>query len=275
MTRWSTATAAHAATKATAAADSLMAWLRAQPGERDPIAAAAPGAEGSSVVEPLAAALMAPAAPAGALASATASQWDKQGAPLRLVHTDWLHHRLLVSGPATDLAAFKQAAAGAGTVPWQLDLGRLEEDLFHLLAAGPSRSLSLSGARILASQLRCAAAERHALALARVGHSRACPFDLHALVPVPDAILGRGPDDPEALAWLWIHWGTTEMLRHVAEDEATAAALRRADPETRPGIAIWVLTFWSADWTPWRALSAIAARWPSLRFDTRPSYDAR
>ena len=134
----------------------------------------------------------------------------------------------------------------------------------------PSRSLSLAGARILAGQLRVAVAERHALALARVGHSRACPFDLHALVPVPDAILRRGPDDPEALAWLWTHWGTTEMLRHVAEDEATAAALRG---RAGPGTATWVLTFWSADWTPWRALTAIAARWPSLRFDPRPSYD--
>ena len=27
-----------------------------------------------------------------------------------------------------------------------------------------------------------------------------------------------------ALAWLWTHWGTTEMLRHVAEDESAAAA---------------------------------------------------
>jgi hypothetical protein len=37
---------------------------------------------------------------------------------------------------------------------------------------------------------------------------------------------------------------------------------------------VWVVTFWSADWTPWRALAQIAARWPSLRIDTRPSYDA-
>ena len=274
MTRWSTATAAHAATKATAAADSLMAWLRAQPGERDPIAAAAPGAEGSSVVEPLAAALMAPAAPAGALASATASQWDKQGAPLRLVHTDWLHHRLLVSGTATDLAAFKKPPPVPGRSRGNSISGDWRKIFSTCWPRARRVALAFGGADPGESIALCRA-ERHALALARVGHSRACPFDLHALVPVPDAILGRGPDDPEALAWLWIHWGTTEMLRHVAEDEATAAALRRADPETRPGIAIWVLTFWSADWTPWRALSAIAARWPSLRFDTRPSYDAR
>ena len=117
--------------------------------------------------------------------------------------------------------------------------------------------------------MRAAAARRHALAIGRVGHSHACPFDLHALVPVPDAILRRGPDDPQALDWLWTHWGTTQTLRHVAEDEAAAALRGRV----APGTAVWVVTFWSADWTPWRALAQIAARWPTLRFDTRPSYD--
>ena len=120
-------------------------------------------------------------------------------------------------------------------MPWQLDFDRMEEDLFHLLVAppapaGPRRAptggLSLAGARILAGQLRDAAARRHALAIAQVGHSRACPFDLHALVPVPDAMLRRGPDDPAALAWLWTHWGTTQALRHVAEDAAAGAALQ-------------------------------------------------
>ena len=54
----------------------------------------------------------------------------------------------------------------------------------------------------------------------RVGVSQACPFDLHALVPVHDHVLRLGPDDPTALAWLWEHWGTTQSLRHVAEDVA-------------------------------------------------------
>ena len=77
--------------------------------------------------------------------------------PLRLTHTDWLHHRLLITGSAADLAAFRQAAAGAGTIPWCLDLDRMEEDFFHLLVAPPragalippARSVSLAGARIL------------------------------------------------------------------------------------------------------------------------------
>ena len=131
----------------------------------------------------------------------------------------------MITGPDADLAALRTAASGAGTVPWQLDFDRVEEDLFHLLAvppapagalSAPARSLSLAGARILAGQLRDAAARRHALAIAQVGHSRACPFDLQALIPVPDAMLRRGPDDPAALAWLWTHWGTTQTLRHVA-----------------------------------------------------------
>ena len=188
---------------------------------------------------------------------------------LRPLHTDWLHHRLAVSGPAEDLAAFRAAAIGSGTIPWQLDLDLLEEDWFHLLASPPApqrRSVSLQGARVLAGQLRDAVARRHDVAVTRVGHSSACPFDLHALVPVPESVLRLGPDHPDALAWLWEHWGTTEALRHVAETTAPASR------QSAPGDAALHLSFWSADWTPWRALATVAARWPPLRFDIRPSY---
>ena len=68
---------------------------------------------------------------------------------------------------------------------------------------------------MLAAELRDAVARRHALAVARVGRSTACPFDLHALVPVPADVLRLGPDHPDALPWLWAHWGTTQALRHV------------------------------------------------------------
>jgi hypothetical protein len=37
---------------------------------------------------------------------------------------------------------------------------------------------------------------------------------------------------------------------------------------------IFRVTFWSADWTPWRALAQIAERWPSLQVEVRPSYEA-
>ncbi len=182
-------------------------------------------------------------------------------------HMDWLHHRLDVSGPPADLAAFRQAAAGTGTVPWHLDLGRMEEDWFHRLASPGRRTLSLQGARVLAGQLREAVERRHALALARVGRGTACPFDLHALVPVPPAILRLGPDDPEALTWLWANWGTTEPLRHVRADPGPGRAQDQRE--------IWRLGFWSADWTPWRALHRIRSDWPTLCLDARPAYDDR
>lgn len=212
-----------------------------------------------------------------AQASHTSARLDRPGGgaatagtPLRLAHTDWLHHRLEVSGPCEPVAAFQAAACGAGVVPWQLDLDRMEEDLFLLLAAPPPpqrRRLSLAGARVLAGQLRDAVAARQEAAASLVGRSRACPLDLHALVPLPPEVLRLGPDHPDALAWLWAQWGATAALRHVAV--APAPALRTPVPA---GIATVRFTFWSADWTPWRALAVVAARWPAVRFELRPSY---
>ena len=194
-------------------------------------------------------------------------------APLRLPHTDWLQHRLTISGLEGNVASFRAAAAGAGIIPWQLDLDALAEEWFLLLAAPPApqqRTLSLSGARVLAGQLREAVAARQAAACARVGRSRACPFDLHALLPVPDAILRLGADHPQALSWLWQHWGTTEALRHVAEDPDAAR-----DPlHAAAGEAVFRVDFWSADWTPWRALLRLREVWPALRFDICPRYEA-
>lgn len=184
-------------------------------------------------------------------------------------HTDWLYHRLRVSGPPDTLAAFREQAAGAGTVPWRLDLEQIEEDIFLRLASPPApqrRSLSLEGGRMLAAELREAVATRHALATARVGRSRACGFDLHELLPVPEAILALGPDHPDAIDWLWTNWGTTQALRHVTVEPTP----RGADA---PGEAVFELSFWSADWTPWRAFTALQARWTALRFVVTPRYD--
>jgi hypothetical protein len=223
--------------------------------------------------------LLAPSAP-------TRSRDDHvgDGNPCHLAHTDWLHHRLIVSDPAADIVAFRTAASGAGTIPWHLDLDRLEEDWFHLLVSPPApqqRSLSAEGARVFAGQLRAAVSLRHELGVARVGQSRACPFDLHALVPVPAAVLRLSPDDPASLDWLWTHWGTAQALRHVAADSS------HSDGEGQEGQAslpdgrivggddsIFRVTFWSADWTPRRALAQIAARWPTLQLDVRPTYEA-
>lgn len=178
--------------------------------------------------------------------------------PLRLAHTDWLYHHLDIEGPDADLDAFASRAAGAGTIPWRLDLDLIEEDTFHTLAV--AGALSLDGAAILAGQVREAVGRRHRLAVGRVGHSRACPFDLHSLLPVPDDVLSLGPDHPEALAWLWAGWGTTDALRHVTR--------RPSSTPTRLSFS-----FWSADWTPWRALEVVRADWPNLRFTARPLYD--
>lgn len=200
--------------------------------------------------------------------AATARVLSPQVVP---AHTDWLHHHLSVTGPAQELAAYRKAAAGAGVIPWTIDLDRMEEDFFLSLAAPPSgqkRTLSLDGARMLAAELREAVGRRYGLAIAQVGRSRACPFDLHALVPVPADVLLLGPDHPDALLWLWTHWGTTQILRHVAEERGSGP--RR---DAGPGEASWRLTFWSGDWTPWRALERVRADWPGLRFDVRPIYE--
>jgi len=87
---------------------------------------------------------------------------------------------------------------------------------------------------------------------------------------VPVDTLRLGPSHPDALAWLWAHWGTTQALRHVA------APVRRQAAQgciLAYGEARLHLSFWSADWTPWRALAQLRARWPLLRFEARPSYD--
>jgi len=110
----------------------------------------------------------------------------------------WLRHHLTVSGPHAVLAAFVAAARGPGTVPWRHDPTVVEEDVLNLLLAQPpaERNLSAAGCRILARQVLMAVEARLAQAAARAGQDRACSLDLHALLPVPDALLGRGPDDP-------------------------------------------------------------------------------
>jgi hypothetical protein len=98
--------------------------------------------------------------------------------------------------------------------------------------------------------------------------SRACPLDLHRLLPVPERLLRLGPEHPEALAWLWAHWGTPQALRQVVELPVPARGRPRP---IDPGL-LW-LGFWAADWTPWRAILALRARWPDLRLAVRPLYD--
>ncbi len=278
-----------AARMADAAADAVLAWLDRQtaataemPDTGAGLTSAASDARGMDMTlahEPHHSALADPVVEPINEATPHALDDGETGASGRAaamapVHTDWLFHHLDITGPAGDLQTFQNAARGAGSIPWHLDLDRMQEDIFLLLAAPPQpqqRSLSVAGARILAEELRVAVARRHEITVARVGVSKACPLDLHALLPVPLDILRLGPDHPEARAWLWAHWGTTQALRHVAARPTPPSGSRDGYGvgETRVH-----LSFWSADWTPWRALRRLRERWPLVGFEVRPSYEA-
>jgi hypothetical protein len=183
---------------------------------------------------------------------------------LALPNPEWLPHRLTVSGPHADVAAFQRAAAGPGSIPWTLDYDRMEEDWGHgLLAPSPAlRGISVEGARVLTRRLREVVAVIAARANEAAYGNVKCPLDLHSLVPVPDKVLGLGPDDPVAIAWLWHHWGTTWALRGVEE-----VPLDDAEGLIGAGLAAVSYRFWSADWTPWRAIAAMRSRWPSMAFE--------
>jgi hypothetical protein len=179
---------------------------------------------------------------------------------------DWQYRHLTVSGPAAPLTAFAEAARGAGVIPWQLDYARIEEDIFHLAVAQPParRRLSIAGCHLLARQFRAQVEARQAQAVARVGRSRACPFDLHALLPVPEAILQLGPAPPTALAWLVEHWGTQDGLRHVVlRPDANAG---RRLPRNHRVVGYGFFAFGTA---PHAAVASLQARWPGLRLALR------
>jgi hypothetical protein len=179
----------------------------------------------------------------------------------------WLYHHLTISGPAEAVASFAEAAQGAGIVPWRVEAARLEEDIFHLAASQPRpvRSLTVEGCRILARQFRERVEARAGKAAALIGHSRACPFDLHTLLPVPPAILELGPTHPEALTWLAAHWGLTDSPRQVAERPGTTAGRRLSR-----GHRVIGYSFFTAGETPEVAVAQLRPRWPTLRFTLQP-----
>lgn len=174
---------------------------------------------------------------------------------LALRQPEWIGNQLTVTGPVTELVRFRHEAAGPGVVPWSLDLDQFEETWVARLLAPPTdqRGITLQGARILARQLRDTIWETHEWAVGQMA-SRACPFDLNRLVPVPATILCLGVDHPEAQTWMWRNWGTTWGLRRV-EKVSTGMA---------DGLEY---RFWSADWAPWPALVTIRERWPILTFE--------
>ncbi|SHK11699.1 hypothetical protein SAMN02745194_04214 [Roseomonas rosea] len=180
-------------------------------------------------------------------------------------HTEWLPFRLTVGGPAATVAAFAAAAAGPGVTPWQIDFAAMEEDVFHRLASRYPRAgrLSLEGCRVFAAQLRERAEDRHRQVLVTAEGSRAGPLDLHALLPVPAAVLALGPDHPEARHWLRIHWGTEELRR---VERLAATASRR--PKGQVGLRFG---FFAANAAPTAAVRRLAKAWPGLRLDLRPA----
>ena len=152
------------------------------------------------------------------------------------------------------MSAFVEAARGSGVIPWRLDFNRIEEDVFNLAVAQPRerRTLTVEGCRILARQVRAAAL---------VGNSRACPFDLQVLLPVPQAVLQLGPADPASLAWLSANWGVTDGLRQVVEREKPTIGRRLPS-----GHAVIGYGFFTAGETPHAAIAEIGSRWLALRF---------
>jgi len=190
----------------------------------------------------------------------TAVAGEKLADLLCLPNPEWLPQILTVTGPSAEVAAFRAAAAGSGAIAWQRDHGRLEEDWVHALLALPpaERGISVHGARVVAGQMR-ELIETYEVRASDYARRRCCPLDLNALVPIPEKMLRLGPDDPAVLAWLWECWGTTWMLRDVE-----IAPIGRAEIMIPDGNDAVRYRFWSADWTPWRALATVPARWPGL-----------
>jgi hypothetical protein len=176
--------------------------------------------------------------------------------------SDWLFHHLTISGPEAMVDAFAAAARGSGVIPWQLDYAAIEEDIFARAVSQPAsqRSLTVEGCRILARQFREKVELRQARATALVGQSFLCPFDLHALLPVPEAILLLGPTHPTSLSWLAANWGITDRLRQVnLRDNATTG--RRLPV----GHTVIGYSFFTHRETPDAAVAHLATRWPTLR----------
>jgi hypothetical protein len=179
----------------------------------------------------------------------------------------WLYHHLTISGPAALVTELAAAAHGSGVIPWQLDFGLIQEDLFNRAASQPAarRSLTIAGCHILARQFRERIEMRQAKAVALVGRSRACPFDLHVLLPVPAAILQLGPTHPASLAWLSEHWGTTDRLRQVAlRQKPTIGQCLPA------GHAVIGYSFFTPHETPHAAIAWLGALWPALHVVLQP-----
>jgi hypothetical protein len=179
----------------------------------------------------------------------------------------WLWHHLTISGPAADVTTFAEAARGPGVIPWHVDYAQVEEDIFHRAVAGRGgpTGLSIEGCHILARQFRERIEARDEKAVALVGQSRACPFDLHVLLPIPAEILRRGPTDPASLDWLARNRGTRDDIRKVVERPNPSPGRRLPS-----GHGVISYGFFTSGETPRAAVTQLGARWPLLRFVLTP-----
>ncbi|MCP1274513.1 hypothetical protein NKW43_12620 [Gluconobacter albidus] len=172
--------------------------------------------------------------------------------PLFNPQPDWLAHVLTVTGPEAVLGRFRAEAAGTGRLPWGPNVSD-PENLGRNFLTQDARTTALID-QIVQSQRGL---------LARKAGSSSVPFDLNALCPMPLDLLALGPASPTTQSWLWEHWGTSRPLQQVEV----------MDGHPKKGTNRWSVSFWSADWTPWAALQAIATHWPDLIFSVRPLYD--
>ena len=179
----------------------------------------------------------------------------------------WLWHHLTISGPTADVTTFAEAARGPGVIPWHVDYAQVEEDIFHRAVAGRGGrdGLSIEGCHILARQFRQRIESRDEKAVALIGQSRACPFDLHVLLPIPAETLQRGPTDQKSLDWLARHWGTRDALRRIVARPNPSAGRRLP-----AGHVVISYGFFTSGETPRLAVTQFVARWPTLRFVLTP-----
>ena len=139
----------------------------------------------------------------------------------------------------------------------------MEEDIFNLAVSQPPhrRTLTIEGCRILARQFRHRVEAHQGRAAALAGRSRACPFDLHTLLPIPAAVLHLGATHPQAVTWLRENWGTTDRLRQVALRPKPSAGRRLPTGHSVAGYG-----FFTDGSIPAAAVRQLQARWVGLRF---------
>jgi hypothetical protein len=126
-------------------------------------------------------------------------------------------------------------------------------------------ALSIEGCHRLARQFCQRIAAHDAKAVALIGRSRACPFDMQVLLPIPAAILRRGATDPVSLEWLAKHWGTRDAPRNIVARPNPSPGRRLP-----AGHGVIGYGFFTAGDTPRAAVATIGTRWPALRFVLTP-----